>query len=96
MFDFTFWPLFFYLDFLTKPLQIIANSYFRTLSLQRGAHFNKNLIIYYVPGTLFSRRPPRGGLKCVTVVKLTFSKNVFSFLSLFGALVFQLANVADS
>ena len=28
-------------------------------------------------GTFFSRRRPWGGLKCVTVVKLTFSKHVF-------------------
>ena len=36
-----------------------------------------------VPGTLFSRRWLWGGLKCDTVVKLTFSKTFFRFFCFF-------------
>ena len=48
-----------------------------------------NLIIYYVSGTLFSRRRLWGGLKCDTVVKLTFSKTFFSFFHLLKHPVFR-------
>ena len=40
----------------------------------------KKNIIYIVSGTFFSRRWLWGGLKCDTVVQLTFSKTLFRFL----------------
>ena len=87
---------FFHLDFLTKPLQIMCNSYFRRVSCWWNAHLCANHIIYYVPGTIFSRRPLWGGLKCDRGVKHTFSKTHFIFLASFFILFFCLAKVLDS
>ena len=70
---------FFHHDFLSKPLQFTANLYFRTLSLQRGAHFNKNLIIYIWSGTIFSRRPTLGRVSFERCANFTFSIFVFIF-----------------
>ena len=67
------------LDFVTKAVLFTANPYFRRVWCWWNAHLCANLIIYYVSGTLFSRRRLWGGLKCVTVVKLTFSKPFFCF-----------------
>ena len=44
----------------------------------------------------FFKEAPWGGSKCVTVVKLTFSKTFFHFCHFFGLLFFSWANVADS
>ena len=96
LFDFTFCRFFFHLDFLIKPLQIMCNSYFRRVSCWWNAHLCANLIIYYVPGTIFSRRPLWGGLKCDRGVKHTFSKTHFIFLVSFFILFFSLAKVLDS
>ena len=74
-----FFDFFFHHDFLSKPLQFTANLYFRTLSLQRGAHFNKNLIIYIWSGTIFSRRPTLGRVSFERCANSTFSIFVFIF-----------------
>ena len=46
-----------------------------------------------VSGTFFSRRRPWGGLKCLTVVELTFFKNGFSFVHHFKHPLFRAANL---
>ena len=88
--------LFLLSKFLALSLQFTANTYFRRLSLQRGARLCANHIIYYGSVTLFSRRPLWGGLKCDRGVKLIFFIFVFSFVAAFSMLVFTLANVLDS
>ena len=55
-----------------------------------------NHIIYYVPGTIFSRRPPWGSLKCDRGVKHTFSKTHFIFWASFFILLFRFVKVLDS
>ena len=74
----------------------MCNSYFRRVSCWWNAHLCANHIIYYVPGTIFSRSPPRGSLKCDRGVKHTFSKTHFIFLASFFILFFCLAKVLDS
>ena len=96
LFDFSFLDFFPSQDFLIKPLRFTVNSFRRRVACESGERLCANHIIYYVSGTLFSRRRPWGGSKCVTVVKLTFSKKVFSFCPHFEHLFFSSANVADS
>ena len=88
--------LFFHLDFLTKPLQITANSYFRRVSCWWNAHLCANHIIYYVPGTIFPRRPAPGRVSLERCANFTFSFFVFSFWPLFFILFFGLSDVLDS
>ena len=79
---------FFNLILLKKPYYLHQ---IRLTGLSRAGETltcKKNLIIYIVPGTFFSRRWLRGGLKCDTVVKLTFSKTFFTFFASFLILVF--------
>ena len=88
--------LFILLKNLIKTMHLIVDTYVRRVSCWWNAHLCANLIIYYVPGTIFSRRPPRGSLKCDRGVKHTFSKTHFIFLASFFILFFCLAKVLDS
>ena len=76
---FHFFRLSFHHDFLSKPLQLTANLYFRTLSLQRGDRLYANTAIYYVSGTIFSRRPTLGRVSFERCANFTFSIFVFIF-----------------
>jgi hypothetical protein len=53
----------------------------------------KMLLFTMFQAPFCSRRRPWGGLKCVTVVKLTFFKNVFSFFHHFKHPLFRAANL---
>ena len=70
---------FFASEFSFKPLQFTVNSCAPRLSLQRGAHFDKNLIIYIGSGTIFSRRPTLGRFSLERGANSTFSIFVFIF-----------------
>ena len=96
VYDVSFFALLFHLDFLSKPLQIIANSYFRRVSCWWNAHLCANPIIYYVSGTIFPRRPALGRVSLERCANFTFSFFVFSFWPLFFILFFGLSNVLDS
>ena len=91
LFDFSFFDFFSQQDFLIKPLQFTVNSFRRRLACESGDRLCANPIIYYVSGTLFSRRRLWGGLKCLTVVRFTFRKKMFSFLASFFVLTFWVA-----
>ena len=93
LYNLTFSLFFFLLDFVKKTFVFITNPYFRRVSCWWNAHLCANAIICIVPGTFFSRRWLWGGLKCVTVVKLTFSKT-FSFFHLFKHPLFRAANLS--
>ena len=92
LYNFTFW-LFFSLFFsawfcLKKPHYLHQILDGKSVPCRWHAHLCANSTDTMVSGTFFSRRWLWGGLKCDTVVKLTFSKTFFTFFTSFLNLVF--------